>query len=179
MRVFWDKGYSSASMAELKAATGLNSGSLYGSFESKEELFLLALQFYCQQSIANLRNTLVETDDIVANIYRFFDYFHSAQSNPDPEKGCFFVNTLIEMAPHNHRVKALLDDYTAQYQQAFTEALQTAKDRAQLTEDFNVAVKSNQLMLTVWGLRVMHRGNVDVNSQEVVRHQLDDLFARH
>lgn len=178
MQLFWDKGYASTSLAELKEATGLNSGSLYGSYKSKEELFLLALQFYCGQSIANLRKTLAETDDPIANIYRFFDNFQSAQRSADPEKGCFFVNALIEMAPHNAKVKKLLDSYTEQYRQSFAKVLKTAKDSGLTAEGFDVGVKTNQLMLTIWGLRVMHRGGVDVNSAEAVKQQLDDIFAQ-
>lgn len=46
MRVFWARGYADASMADLTAAMGINSPSLYAAFGSKEQLFREAVQLY-------------------------------------------------------------------------------------------------------------------------------------
>ena len=46
MEVFWAKGYEGASMADLTAAMGIASPSLYAAFGSKEELFRQALTLY-------------------------------------------------------------------------------------------------------------------------------------
>lgn len=46
MHVFWSKGYDGASMADLTAAMGINSPSLYAAFGSKEELFRKAIALY-------------------------------------------------------------------------------------------------------------------------------------
>ncbi len=48
MEVFWAKGYSDTSMAELTAAMGVNAPSLYAAFGSKEQLFREAIAFYQQ-----------------------------------------------------------------------------------------------------------------------------------
>jgi AcrR family transcriptional regulator len=48
MEVFWSKGYSDASMAELTAAMGINAPSLYAAFGSKEQLFREAVALYQQ-----------------------------------------------------------------------------------------------------------------------------------
>lgn len=39
MLLFWEQGYEATSLAQLRAATGLSSASLYGAFGSKEGLF--------------------------------------------------------------------------------------------------------------------------------------------
>lgn len=46
MEVFWAKGYADASMADLTAAMGIASPSLYAAFGSKEELFREAVKLY-------------------------------------------------------------------------------------------------------------------------------------
>ncbi|MDN7492949.1 TetR family transcriptional regulator [Burkholderia sp. AU31652] len=46
MEVFWRLGYEGASMADLTAAMGIASPSLYAAFGSKEALFRLALEHY-------------------------------------------------------------------------------------------------------------------------------------
>ncbi len=46
MTVFWRKGYEGASLADLTAAMGINSPSLYACFGSKEGLFRAVLERY-------------------------------------------------------------------------------------------------------------------------------------
>lgn len=46
MNVFWRKGYEGASLADLTAAMGINSPSLYAAFGSKEGLFRAVLNRY-------------------------------------------------------------------------------------------------------------------------------------
>jgi AcrR family transcriptional regulator len=46
MELFWAKGYEGASMAELTAAMGIASPSLYAAFGSKEDLFRQSLTLY-------------------------------------------------------------------------------------------------------------------------------------
>lgn len=46
MLLFWRKGYASASMNDLCDAMGVRSPSLYAAFESKEALYLAAIEHY-------------------------------------------------------------------------------------------------------------------------------------
>ena len=46
MHVFWERGYESASIAELTAAMGITPPSLYAAFGDKEGLFLEAIERY-------------------------------------------------------------------------------------------------------------------------------------
>ena len=46
MRVFWERGYESTSIDDLLKATGINRGSLYGTFSDRRSLFLSAQDPY-------------------------------------------------------------------------------------------------------------------------------------
>lgn len=46
MRMFWERGYESTSLADLTSATGLKPPSLYAAFGSKEGLFREAVELY-------------------------------------------------------------------------------------------------------------------------------------
>src|SRR5678815_522991 len=46
LRVFWEKGYDGASVADLTEAIGINPPSLYAAFGNKEALFKKALDRY-------------------------------------------------------------------------------------------------------------------------------------
>ena len=52
LRVFWQRGYEGASMAELTAEMGLTKPSLYGAFGNKEALFKKALDLYERDKLA-------------------------------------------------------------------------------------------------------------------------------
>ncbi|MEV1026614.1 TetR/AcrR family transcriptional regulator [Streptomyces sp. NPDC050264] len=46
MLLFWEQGYEATSLAQLRAATGLSSASLYGAFGSKVGLFKQVVEHY-------------------------------------------------------------------------------------------------------------------------------------
>ena len=46
MRLFWEKGYGSTSVADILATAGVNSGSLYHYFPGKQDLLLAVLERY-------------------------------------------------------------------------------------------------------------------------------------
>jgi TetR/AcrR family transcriptional repressor of nem operon len=175
MQVFWNKGYSATSMADLKIATGLNPGSLYASYRSKEDLFISTLESYCDQSIENIEAALLSDANYIDNIYTFFKKF--LQNNDQSGKGCFFVNTLIEMSPHNPRVKTLLEKYTDKYKYVFLTALTHAQEQGQISASSDVITKSSQLMLTIWGLRVMQRSGICVDTANIVEQQLNSILS--
>ncbi|MBP2168440.1 AcrR family transcriptional regulator [Erwinia toletana] len=60
MKLFWQKGYTATSMADLYQAMGINSPSLYAAFGSKEDLYQEVLEYY-QQSVAPLIWSPLET----------------------------------------------------------------------------------------------------------------------
>lgn len=175
MQVFWDKGYSATSMADLKIATGLNPGSLYASYQSKEDLFISTLEFYCDQSIENIETVLLRDFDYINSIYMFFKKFLEKSDHSD--KGCFFVNTLIELSPHNPRVKTLLEKYTDKYINAFAMALTHAKEKGQIPNSTDINTKSSQLMLTIWGLRVMQRSGICIDAATIIEQQLNSILS--
>ena len=58
MQVFWRKGYEGASMADLTAAMGINSPSVYAAFGSKHGLFKAVLDHHDKTRAGFLRDVL-------------------------------------------------------------------------------------------------------------------------
>jgi len=58
MQVFWRKGYQGASMADLTAAMGINSPSVYAAFGNKHGLFKAVLDHYDKTRAGFLRDVL-------------------------------------------------------------------------------------------------------------------------
>ncbi len=91
LAVFWEKGYRETSLTDLTTATGLHKGSLYRSFESKENLFLLALKHYAQQARANFIHSEAPLDYLKR---LFVGMIKECQHH---KQGCFIMNSCVEL----------------------------------------------------------------------------------
>jgi TetR/AcrR family transcriptional repressor of nem operon len=97
MMVFWHKGYQGTSMRDIGQATGLNPGSLYGSFGNKRQLFHLVLENYYQHLTQSINQTISGSKNNNAILKDFFHMIINNKDNSDV-KGCLLVNSLLELA---------------------------------------------------------------------------------
>jgi len=95
MRVFWAKGFAGASMADLTAAMGIASPSLYAAFGSKERLYREAIEHYVAihsgefWSVMDLPTAREGVEGLLRNAA-------SAFSAPDVPNGCMVIQTAAE-----------------------------------------------------------------------------------
>ncbi|WP_372655492.1 TetR/AcrR family transcriptional regulator [Halobacteriovorax sp.] len=94
MNIFWTKGYEGTTMRDLQTATGLQKGSLYNTFKSKENLFLLCLEKYGANSA-----TLFYVDGDPKNyIKKFFKRLVDEGVKEENVSGCLIMNSCIEFS---------------------------------------------------------------------------------
>lgn len=91
MEVFWAKGYADASMAELTAAMGINSPSLYAAFGSKEQLFREAVKLYQQSEGGALWKAVEAGATAREAIEGLLVATAEANGRPDRPTGCLVV----------------------------------------------------------------------------------------
>jgi len=96
MRVFWTKGYASASMSELTAAMGIASPSLYAAFGSKEGLFREAIERYVAVNSASFW-AIMEAQTARESVEGLLRKAVEAFSCPDSPAGCMVLHTATEM----------------------------------------------------------------------------------
>jgi TetR/AcrR family transcriptional repressor of nem operon len=94
MQVFWENGYQATSLNDLMQATGLLKGSLYNSFKSKENLFLLCLERYGERS----KSFFFAGGDPKLYLQEFFSRLVKEGSKKDYSKGCLIMNSCLELA---------------------------------------------------------------------------------
>jgi len=105
------------------AGLGLSRSSLYGTFGDKRSLFLEALQRYSAAVIARTARTLAEAPSAAAGVQTLFDELAAGAGGPSGALGCFMVNSVAELAPHDPQVRALAASYNAAMQQLLAAAL--------------------------------------------------------
>jgi len=175
---FWENGYCATSISQLVEATQLQPGSLYAAFDSKQGLFLAALDHYAQQSLKRLRGVLAEAADPLEGIRRFFALLARDSGNAKRIRGCLLVNTVLEVGRHNPEVQARVKAHLAEIEGAFQGALEEAQAQGQLGPDESPDALASFLMTTIWGLRVLSGTGADARSaRQVVDQALSVLDA--
>jgi len=92
MLLFWRKGYAAASMNDLCEAMGVRSPSLYAAFESKEALYLAAIEHYVRTQAPPVWDRLGEGATGRAGVENFL--FAAAEILPKSRSapaGCMVV----------------------------------------------------------------------------------------
>ncbi len=110
MTCFWLDGYEATSVRELGERMGLTSASLYNAFGDKHALFGRSLQHYVEHNtsarIARFEALNPPRDAIVLFLG---DIIERSLSDPD-RRGCFLVNSALELAPHDAEFAAIVVD---------------------------------------------------------------------
>src|SRR5277367_4524742 len=103
MELFWRQGYEGTSLTDLTRELGLTRPSLYAAFESKEELFLRALDLY--ESRAGYRQAALTATTAEAYARALLDGaadLHGDNRNPP---GCLGVQSALACAPQSDAIR--------------------------------------------------------------------------
>lgn len=134
MEFFWKHGYHGASMQELVQHVGIKAQSLYNAFGGKRDLYLAALKYYVNQSMVIQK--LEQTPSGKEAVTKVFQELLESLSQPDRVKGCFMVNTCVELAPHDREIADFIEKERNRVEQAYYLALTRAKDQGDLHERY-------------------------------------------
>lgn len=176
MKVFWEKGFEPASMANLIAGTGITRGSLYNAFGGKEQLFVKALLKYDKDNRRALLAELEAMDDPIRAIAALFDGI-VAETVADPEKkGCFLVNTAAEIATHGEEVNRIIRNGLRELEAFLRRSLEVAQVRKQIPVSLDPEATAKGLMAMIVGIRVLGRGVFDEAALKEIATQAQRLL---
>src|ERR1700746_1074478 len=93
--LFWRRGYEATSIRDLVEATGINRGSIYGTFGDKQRLFLAVLDHYGEKIAKPMLATLADPDPRRAIELMFESIIRRTSDHRFP-RGCLNTNTSLE-----------------------------------------------------------------------------------
>src|SRR4030088_361971 len=98
--LFWERGFAGTSMADLLAHAGVNSGSFYHFFESKEALLRAVLETYLHA----LRPMVIDpafagTDEPIARIFAILEGYRERVLQTRCTYGCPLGRLALEIDP--------------------------------------------------------------------------------
>lgn len=175
MSVFWEKGYESASIADLTAAMGINRFSLYDTFGDKHALYLKALDYYTQCNV----NTAIEQIEKIDSIEGFRQYL---EKQIDPKGSCarksmcMMHKAGVSMSSDDPDAKARIEQTTARVLDAYRQALVRIRDRGELRDGVDLDVTAWTIMVTKAG--ILSFNVVPIPSETggaVIRNLLDSI----
>lgn len=93
---FWRKGVRGTSLSDIARDAGVQRGSLYNAFGSKEALFLQAYERYAGDYLAALQKVL-GTGSLRKRLTAFFDLTITSFRSGTPPRGCPTTRGLMEL----------------------------------------------------------------------------------
>lgn len=94
--IFNKKGFAATSMNDILDATGLAKGGVYGNFDSKEDIALMAFEYANQRLMTALDDKVGKESSAANKLIAFFNFYHNYSIYPILEGGCPLLNTAID-----------------------------------------------------------------------------------
>lgn len=155
--VFWANGYQCTSFDQIKEVTGLNKPSLYAAFGDKADLFLRILDRYQATLLGHARKMLSCDPDVRKAVSLWLTSFVPVSSGARGMRGCLSVNTLIEGAAVDPRIREQVEQYHQRLEQLIRARLEQGIADKNFRADFNAAAAARILVAGYTGLMVLAR----------------------
>ena len=159
--LFWHKGYNGTSMQDLVDGLGISRSSLYDTYGDKHALFVKALESYKASSSGELCNIISNTVSAKEAVKKLFEFTTRALISDQQHKGCFMVNTEVEVAPHDEQVATIICQNEQQVEDAFYHAIKKGQESGEISSEKDARALARFIFNTVKGLRVSAKSTTD------------------
>jgi len=150
-RVFWAKGYVSASMRDLLKAMGIGEGSFYHLFGSKKRLYLECLKHYNAVVTKRRVEALVGEPSVRKGVRAFFRTVLDELDNPRTPRVCLLAQSLSEQMMEESGLKTYVTEQMAGFEGFFIERLKQAEKSGELPKDFPTEVTAEIIVTYLQG----------------------------
>ena len=154
---FWQRGYEATSVRDLADKMRISAPSLYNAYGDKHALFVQALEHYLDHSTRARIKRLEDSLPPKQAIRRFLEEIIERSVNDRERRGCFLINSALEVAPHDRKLGALIADRLTEIEAFFCRSIKAAQAEGAVPQD-RVAKDLARLLLGVLlGIRVLAR----------------------
>jgi TetR/AcrR family transcriptional repressor of nem operon len=173
MLLFWRKGYEATAMSDLVDELGLGRGSIYAAFGDKHQLFIRALTRYLSFQDTLLTTALDGEGPPLTQLRDVVDRLLAADASCG-NAGCFSVNSIAELLPHDQEVAALARRSLRIAEEAFTRQLERAARDGELSALITPEDGARLLITLVQGMQIVRKIDPDPSRTTAC---LDSAFA--
>ena len=105
---FWRRGYEATSVRDLAEKMGLSAPSLYNAYGDKQALYKRALEHYLDHAARALIKQLEGSLPPKQAVRRFIEEIIEHSVSDRERRGCFLINSALEVAPHDRELRAFV-----------------------------------------------------------------------
>jgi TetR/AcrR family transcriptional repressor of nem operon len=156
---FWRKGVRGTSLSDIARDAGVQRGSLYNAFGSKEALFLCAYERYASEYLGSLQKVL-GSGTLRKRLTTFFDVTIKNFRSGSPPRGCPTTRGLMELGSVegeglDENARQAFADLVARITGLVQEALSVGVERGEFSGDPGIAAL--HIVTVTRGLAVLER----------------------
>lgn len=171
LMVFWRKGYEKTSMDDLTEAMGIQRKSLYNTFDDKQNLYDLSLKLYRQQMKNKFAQAIKNNQSVKEQLQGIFKIAYL-----ENEKGCFVVNTAIELSQSNPELKIETNTVFSDIKELFQSLIVVGQQTGEISQERNAAFFANLLLNTLISARVLLKTGEELSHVEMTINQTINLL---
>jgi TetR/AcrR family transcriptional repressor of nem operon len=160
MEVFWRRGYEATSIQELVETTGINRGSIYGTFGDKQGLFLAALDHYWEKIAKPMMAELSHPDPHHA-LERMLESIVRRTSDPRFPRGCLATNTSLECPATGEEISRRIAAGFGQQESAIYRVLHRAQLAGRLDSRVDLRALARFFLAVAQGMNVVNKALPD------------------
>lgn len=177
IEIFWHKGYNGTSAQDLVTHLGLSRSSLYDTFGDKQKLFAKALQKYQSDNYVKIKEILETATDIKETLTVIFKLAVVESLEDRITKGCFMVNSAVELAMHDQEIAKIVRDNQKVMEEVFYVAVKKGQESGQISTQQEARLLSRFIFNTYSGIRVLARaGEKDKQVYDDILKAMFSLF---
>jgi TetR/AcrR family transcriptional regulator, transcriptional repressor for nem operon len=155
--IFWTKGYQGASMQDLLEGMEIGRASMYHSFGSKEELFLMVIDHYTQTRCQTWLKVLEKENGSLKGIGKLLRIIVKHATGDEKPKGCLVASCLSEEFPFGPDVQSKLTGAQDYFIYKVQEYIKEGIKKGELTNIGNAKDLTTYLMTVILGIMYQSR----------------------
>ena len=175
---FAKKGYEATSLDDLTRVTGLGKGSIYGAFGDKRQLFLSALQLYCDATLQAMHNGLSSDRPAVQKLRELFRIPDPSEGSTTSYRGCFLANSTTELAAHDHDVRGMALLTYKSFEEMLIKVVEQAQDSGDLPKTVEPAAFSRLLLTIVQGMEFLLKAGMTTGEARGIARVAETLLLQ-
>jgi TetR/AcrR family transcriptional repressor of nem operon len=111
IELFWEKGYYDSSVDEVVKRSGVAKYGIYGTFGTKRELFIKALNQYAGDRHNDIQSPIRKPNASLPEIRTFFKQAPGMLTQESTRRGCLICNTGVELGKRDTEIYTFVNDF--------------------------------------------------------------------
>lgn len=157
LHCFWGRGFEATSVRDLSDAMGISMPSIYNAFGDKRELYVEVLEHYCRTRTHPLLERIESEHAGLAALVAFFNEVVERSTRDRDRRGCFLVNSALEIAPHDRMMARVVAVHLDAVRGFLRRQLHAGQTSGELEVAADPRASADHLLSVLIGVRVLAR----------------------